>query len=81
MRGVGVRVKGRERLRDRVDAALAAFFRAERLPVVVFCASGGARMQEGLISLMQMAKVSCAVERLGAARLPFITVLTPRPAA
>ena len=33
-------------------------------------------MQEGLISLMQMAKVSCAVERLGAARLPFITVLT-----
>ncbi|MEC4272829.1 acetyl-CoA carboxylase carboxyltransferase subunit alpha [Adlercreutzia sp. R25] len=48
----------------------------ERLPVVVFCASGGARMQEGLISLMQMAKVSCAVERLGAARLPFITVLT-----
>lgn len=48
----------------------------ERLPVVVFCASGGARMQEGLVSLMQMAKVSCAVERLGKARLPFITVLT-----
>lgn len=48
----------------------------ERLPVVVFCASGGARMQEGLISLMQMAKVSCAVERLGQAKLPFITVLT-----
>ncbi|MCR2037647.1 acetyl-CoA carboxylase, carboxyltransferase subunit beta [Adlercreutzia caecimuris] len=48
----------------------------ERLPVVVFCASGGARMQEGLISLMQMAKVSCAVERLGRAALPFITVLT-----
>ncbi len=49
---------------------------AEALPVVVFCASGGARMQEGLHSLMQMAKVSCAVERLGAAGLPFITVLT-----
>ncbi len=48
----------------------------ERLPVVVFCASGGARMQEGLTSLMQMAKVSCAVERLGKAKLPFITVLT-----
>ncbi|WP_282191308.1 acetyl-CoA carboxylase, carboxyltransferase subunit beta [Adlercreutzia caecimuris] len=48
----------------------------ERLPVVVFCASGGARMQEGLTSLMQMAKVSCAVERLGRAALPFITVLT-----
>lgn len=48
----------------------------EGLPVVVFCASGGARMQEGLHSLMQMAKVSCAVERLGRAKLPFITVLT-----
>ena len=48
----------------------------ERLPVVVFCASGGARMQEGLTSLMQMAKVSCAVERLSRAALPFITVLT-----
>lgn len=48
----------------------------EHLPVVVFCASGGARMQEGLTSLMQMAKVSCAVERLGRAALPFITVLT-----
>lgn len=48
----------------------------EELPVVVFCASGGARMQEGLTSLMQMAKVSCAVERLGRAHLPFITVLT-----
>lgn len=48
----------------------------ERLPVVVFCASGGARMQEGLTSLMQMAKVSCAVERLGRAALPFVTVLT-----
>ena len=33
-------------------------------------------MQEGLTSLMQMAKVSCAVERLGRAALPFITVLT-----
>ena len=49
---------------------------AESLPVVVFCASGGARMQEGLTSLMQMAKVSCAVERLSAPRLPSITVLT-----
>ena len=60
-----------EKVAAMIDRAI-----AERLPVVVFCASGGARMQEGLISLMQMAKVSCAVERLGAARLPFITVLT-----
>ena len=60
-----------EKVAAMIDRAI-----AERLPVVVFTASGGARMQEGLISLMQMAKVSCAVERLGAARLPFITVLT-----
>ena len=60
-----------EKVASLIDRAI-----EERLPVVVFCASGGARMQEGLISLMQMAKVSCAVERLGEARLPFITVLT-----
>ncbi|HIS40023.1 MAG TPA: acetyl-CoA carboxylase carboxyltransferase subunit alpha [Candidatus Aphodovivens avistercoris] len=47
-----------------------------RLPVVVFTASGGARMQEGLMSLMQMAKVSCAVERHSAAGLPYIVVHT-----
>ncbi len=46
------------------------------LPVVVFCASGGARMQEGLVSLMQMAKVSCAVERHSCARLLYISVIT-----
>ncbi len=49
---------------------------AEGLPVVVFTASGGARMQEGLISLMQMAKVSCALERHSQAGLPYISVLT-----
>lgn len=48
----------------------------ERLPVIIFCASGGARMQEGLVSLMQMAKVSCALERLSRARLPYFSVLT-----
>ncbi|MEG0417133.1 acetyl-CoA carboxylase, carboxyltransferase subunit beta [Gordonibacter sp.] len=48
----------------------------ERLPVVVFTASGGARMQEGLVSLMQMAKVSCALARHGEAGLPYISVLT-----
>ena len=47
-----------------------------RLPVIVFCASGGARMQEGVISLMQMAKVSGAIQRLKADRIPYITVLT-----
>ena len=48
----------------------------ERLPVVIFTASGGARMQEGLVSLMQMAKVSCALARHSEAGLPYISVLT-----
>ena len=48
----------------------------ERLPVIVFTASGGARMQEGLLSLMQMAKVSFALERHAQAGLPYISVLT-----
>lgn len=44
--------------------------------VVVFAASGGARMQEGTLSLMQMGKISAALARLHEARLPFISVLT-----
>jgi acetyl-CoA carboxylase carboxyl transferase subunit beta len=44
--------------------------------VVVFSASGGARMQEGTLSLMQMAKISAALSMLHEARLPFISVLT-----
>lgn len=47
-----------------------------RAPYVVFCASGGARMQEGLISLMQMAKTAAAARLLADNGLPFITVLT-----
>ena len=47
-----------------------------QLPVVVFCASGGARMQEGIISLMQMAKVSAVVAAHDAAGLLYISVLT-----
>ena len=47
-----------------------------RLPFVCYAASGGARMQEGLFSLMQMAKTSAALTRLAEARLPFISVLT-----
>ncbi len=45
-------------------------------PFVCFAASGGARMQEGLLSLMQMAKTSAALTHLSAYRLPFISVLT-----
>lgn len=48
----------------------------ERLPVVLFTASGGARMHEGILSLMQMAKVSGAVKRHSDAGLLYITVLT-----
>ncbi len=47
-----------------------------RLPLIIFSASGGARMQEGTLSLMQMAKTSAALGRLSEARLPYISVLT-----
>ena len=47
-----------------------------RIPCIIFSASGGARMQEGIYSLMQMAKTSAALGRLAQARLPFISVLT-----
>jgi acetyl-CoA carboxylase carboxyl transferase subunit beta len=46
-----------------------------RLPIVVFSSSGGARMQEGTLSLMQMAKVSAAIARIREAGLPYISVL------
>ncbi len=49
---------------------------AERRAVVLFTASGGARMQEGLLSLMQMAKTSAAAARLAQAGLPYIVVMT-----
>lgn len=48
----------------------------EKLPVVMFCASGGARMQEGIVSLMQMPKTAAAVERMASTRKPYISVLT-----
>jgi len=46
------------------------------LPVLIFSASGGARMHEGMFSLMQMAKTSGALSRHAAAKLPFISILT-----
>ncbi|EQC80507.1 Acetyl-coenzyme A carboxyl transferasebetachain [Enterococcus sp. HSIEG1] len=49
---------------------------AKNLPVVLFTASGGARMQEGIFSLMQMAKISAAVKRHSEAGLFYLTVLT-----
>jgi acetyl-CoA carboxylase carboxyl transferase subunit beta len=49
---------------------------AGRMPVIIVSSSGGARMMEGALSLMQMAKVSAALARLDRARLPYISVLT-----
>ena len=54
-----------------VDRAYAA-----REPLIVVAASGGARMMEGIVSLMQMAKISAALARLDEAQIPFISVLT-----
>jgi acetyl-CoA carboxylase carboxyl transferase subunit beta len=48
----------------------------KRLSVVIFCASGGARMQEGIFSLMQMAKTSAALAKLHETGLPYVSVLT-----
>lgn len=60
-----------ERFVRGVEAAIAL-----RLPFVSFAASGGARMQEGLLSLMQMAKTTGALAQLAEARLPYVSVLT-----
>jgi len=60
-----------ERFARGIEAAMSA-----RAPFVCFSASGGARMQEGLLSLMQMAKTSAALTHLAAYRLPFVSVLT-----
>ncbi|HEY6066056.1 MAG TPA: acetyl-CoA carboxylase, carboxyltransferase subunit beta [Thermoanaerobaculia bacterium] len=49
---------------------------AERRPLIIVSASGGARMQEGILSLMQMAKISAALSRLAEARIPYISVMT-----
>jgi acetyl-CoA carboxylase carboxyl transferase subunit beta len=60
-----------ERFVRGVEAAI-----EQRVPMVCFSASGGARMQEGLFSLMQMSKTSAALARLSKQGLPFISVLT-----
>lgn len=49
---------------------------SQGVPVIVFCSSGGARMQEGIMSLMQMSKVSGAIFRLKSGKIPYLTVLT-----
>ncbi|MBX3235283.1 MAG: acetyl-CoA carboxylase, carboxyltransferase subunit beta [Nitrospiraceae bacterium] len=59
-----------EKICRAVDRALAS-----RLPLILVTASGGARMQEGILSLMQMAKTSAAIAKLGEAKLPFLSIL------
>ncbi|MFC5385886.1 acetyl-CoA carboxylase, carboxyltransferase subunit beta [Aquamicrobium segne] len=60
------------------EAIIKAFdtARERKLPLVLFAASGGARMQEGILSLMQLARTTVAVDRLKEAGLPYIVVLT-----
>jgi acetyl-CoA carboxylase carboxyl transferase subunit beta len=60
------------------EAIIAGMLRAVELksPFVLFAASGGARMQEGILSLMQMPRTTIAIQRLNDARLPYIVVLT-----
>ncbi len=60
-----------EKITRAIERAIAA-----RLPVVIVSASGGARMMEGALSLMQMAKISAALARLDRGRLPYISILT-----
>jgi acetyl-CoA carboxylase carboxyl transferase subunit beta len=60
-----------EKITRGIERAIAA-----RTPVIIVCVSGGARMMEGALSLMQMAKISGALARLDKHRLPFISVLT-----
>ncbi len=62
-------------LGEKVTAAIERATK-ERLPVFIFCCSGGARMQEGIISLMQMAKTSAAIKRHGDAGLLYCSILT-----
>jgi acetyl-CoA carboxylase carboxyl transferase subunit beta len=60
-----------EKIARGIERAIAA-----RMPVVIVCVSGGARMMEGALSLMQMAKICGALARLDRQKLPFISVLT-----
>ena len=56
--------------------AAARLARLQERPLIIFSASGGARMQEGILSLMQMARTTAAISELREARLPFLSVLT-----
>ena len=64
-----------EAVGERITLAIETAIK-KKLPLVLFCVSGGARMQEGIISLMQMAKTSSAIAKLNKAGLLYISVLT-----
>ena len=77
--GYSFRIGAWERLAITVDEKITRLFERateKHLPVVIFTASGGARMQEGIFSLMQMAKISAALQRHNKAGLLYLTVLT-----
>jgi len=57
-------------------ARLLEYAALNKLPVLMIISSGGARMQEGILSLMQMAKTAAAIRRLHESRMPLVTVLT-----
>jgi acetyl-CoA carboxylase carboxyl transferase subunit beta len=69
--GGSMGVVGGEKITRAIELAI-----RRRLPVIIVSCSGGARMMEGALSLMQMAKISAALARLDRARLPYISVLT-----
>ncbi|HSE92917.1 MAG TPA: acetyl-CoA carboxylase, carboxyltransferase subunit beta [Methylomirabilota bacterium] len=60
-----------EKLTRAIETAI-----AKHVPLVIVSSSGGARMQEGILSLMQMAKTAAALERLGTHHLPYVSILT-----
>ncbi|MBI3625128.1 MAG: acetyl-CoA carboxylase carboxyltransferase subunit beta [Candidatus Rokubacteria bacterium] len=60
---------------EKITRAIELAF-VKRLPLIILSASGGARMQEGIISLMQLAKTSAALHRLAEERIPYISILT-----
>ena len=64
-----------EAVGERITLAIETAIK-KKLPLIMFCVSGGARMQEGIISLMQMAKTSSAIAKLNKAGLLYISVLT-----
>lgn len=60
-----------EKITDLVDISI-----AKKIPLIIFCASGGARMQEGMLSLMQMSRTTIAINELADERILYISVLT-----